>query len=221
MFTGIVEEVGILRKITANGKSGKVTILSNKISDGTNLGDSIAVNGVCLTVSNLGKNEFTADVMMETIRSTNLGLLNANDKVNLERAISLSSRFGGHIVTGHVDGKGTICKFEKDENAVLVSIRPDKKLLSSMILKGSVAIDGVSLTISYLDDEIFKVSIIPHTKINTILLTKNVGDFVNLESDVIGKYVNNFMANNYKELNSNSSNHKSNIDKDFLFKNGF
>lgn len=221
MFTGIVEEVGILRKITANGKSGKVTIQSSKILDGTNLGDSIAVNGVCLTVSSLGKNEFTADVMTETVRSTNLSSLNPNDKVNLERAMSLSSRFGGHIVTGHVDSKGTICKFEKDENAVLVSIQPTKELLSTIIHKGSVAIDGVSLTIAYLDDEIFKVSVIPHTKFNTTLLTKNIGDFVNLESDVIGKYVNNFLLKNYKELNSNSSNYKSNIDKEFLFKNGF
>ena len=135
MFTGIIEEIGVIKNITANSKSGKITILANKILEDTNLGDSIAVNGVCLTVSSINKNEFVADIMMETIRATNLGKLNIKDKVNLERAMSISSRFGGHIVTGHVDTVGIIQEFKREENAVWVSIRAEEEFLKNMIYK--------------------------------------------------------------------------------------
>ena len=189
MFTGIVEEVGIVKNITASGKSGKIRICANKVLEDVNLGDSIAVNGVCLTVCEVFQNEFVADVMMETVRATNLSTLTRNSKVNLERAMSLSSRFGGHIVTGHVDTTGTIIDFKKEENAVWISIKSDESFLDYVVYKGSITIDGVSLTVAFVDKKILKVSIIPHTKESTTLLEKKVGDLVNLESDIIGKYV--------------------------------
>ena len=219
MFTGIIEEIGVIKNITANSKSGKITILANKILEDTNLGDSIAVNGVCLTVSSINKNEFVADIMMETIRSTNLGKLNIKDKVNLERAMSISSRFGGHIVTGHVDTVGIIQEFKREENAVWVSISAEEEFLKNIIYKGSITIDGISLTVAYIDNKIFKVSIIPHTKSKTTLLEKNVGNIVNLESDVIGKYIRHFLDTDTKE--NNNKNVKNSIDLEFLIKNGF
>ena len=219
MFTGIIDELGVIKNITANSKSGKITILANKILEDTNLGDSIAVNGVCLTVSSINKNEFVADIMMETIRATNLGKLNIKDKVNLERAMSISSRFGGHIVTGHVDTVGIIQEFKRAENAVWVSIRAEEEFLKNMIYKGSIAIDGISLTVAYVDNKIFKVSIIPHTKSKTTILEKNVGNIVNLESDVIGKYIRHFLDTDTKE--NNNKNVKNSIDLEFLIKNGF
>ena len=219
MFTGIIEELGVIKNITANSKSGKITILANKILEDTNLGGSIAVNGVCLTVSSINKNEFVADIMMETIRATNLGKLNIKDKVNLERAMSISSRFGGHIVTGHVDTVGIIQEFKREENAVWVSIRAEEEFLKNMIYKGSIAIDGISLTVAYVDNKIFKVSIIPHTKSKTTILEKNVGNIVNLESDVIGKYIRHFLDTDTKE--NNNKNVKNSIDLEFLIKNGF
>ena len=196
-----------------------IGILANKILEDTNLGDSIAVNGVCLTVSSINKNEFVADIMMETIRATNLGKLNIKDKVNLERAMSISSRFGGHIVTGHVDTVGIIQEFKREENAVWVSIRAEEEFLKNMIYKGSIAIDGISLTVAYVDNKIFKVSIIPHTKSKTTILEKNVGNIVNLESDVIGKYIRHFLDTDTKE--NNNKNVKNSIDLEFLIKNGF
>lgn len=219
MFTGIIEEIGVIKNITANSKSGKITILANKILDDTDLGDSIAVNGVCLSVSGINKNEFVADVMMETIRATNLGKLNIKDKVNLERAMSISSRFGGHIVTGHVDTVGIIQEFKREENAVWVSISAEEEFLKNIIYKGSITIDGISLTVAYIDNKIFKVSIIPHTKSKTTLLEKNVGNIVNLESDVIGKYIRHFLDTDTKE--NNNKNVKNSIDLEFLIKNGF
>ena len=156
--------------------------------------------------------------MMETVRATNLSTLTRNSKVNLERAMSLSSRFGGHIVTGHVDTTGTIIDFKKEENAVWISIKSDESFLDYVVYKGSITIDGVSLTVAFVDKKILKVSIIPHTKESTTLLEKKVGDLVNLESDIIGKYVKRFMGNfNEGEKEKN----KSNIDLDFLMKNGF
>ena len=156
--------------------------------------------------------------MMETVRATNLSTLTRNSKVNLERAMSLSSRFGGHIVTGHVDTTGTIIDFKKEENAVWISIKSDESFLDYVVYKGSITIDGVSLTVAFVDKKILKVSIIPHTKESTTLLEKKVGDLVNLESDIIGKYVKRFMINfNEGEKEKN----KSNIDLDFLMKNGF
>ena len=173
---------------------------------------------MCLTDCEVFQNEFVADVMMETVRATNLSTLTRNSKVNLERAMSLSSRFGGHIVTGHVDTTGTIVDFKKEENAVWISIKADEDFLDYVVYKGSITIDGVSLTVAYVDKKILKVSIIPHTKESTTLLGKKVGDLVNLESDIIGKYVKRFTSlSNEDDKNKN----KSKIDLDFLMKNGF
>ena len=201
MFTGIVEEVGIVKNITASGKSGKIRICANKVLEDVHLGDSIAVNGVCLTVCEVFQNEFVADVMMETVRATNLSTLTRNSKV-----------------TGHVDTTGTIVDFKKEENAVWISIKADEDFLDYVVYKGSITIDGVSLTVAYVDKKILKVSIIPHTKESTTLLGKKVGDLVNLESDIIGKYVKRFTSlSNEDDKNKN----KSKIDLDFLMKNGF
>ena len=214
MFTGIVEEVG---KVTGviGGSCGSITVQSHKIIEDMNIGDSIAVNGVCLTVTRFDKNSFTADVMAETMRRTNLGKLSFGDIVNLERAMSANGRFGGHIVSGHIDGVGIIKEIKPEGNAMWLTVSADKDILRYIIQKGSITIDGVSLTVAYIDDYCFKVSIIPHTGEETILLKKKVGDMVNLENDIISKYVEKLIT---KE---DSENKKSNIDMDFLSKCGF
>ncbi|RDY23748.1 riboflavin synthase [Romboutsia maritimum] len=216
MFTGIIEEIGIVKKITATKKSGEITICAKKILDDLNLGDSVSINGVCLTVNDIKSSEFTADIMMSTIKCTNLGNLNPNDNVNLERAMRLSSRFGGHIVTGHVDTTGIITNIEKVENSILLTIKTNNTFFENLILKGSITIDGISLTICFMDKTCFKVSIIPHTRENTTLASKKIGSVVNLEGDIVGKYIKNFL--NFENSKSIIS---SNINKDFLFENGF
>lgn len=185
MFTGIVEEVGTIKKIG----NGFLVIQGNKILSGTQLGDSIAVNGVCLTVVKIEKNEFTVDVMNETLNRSNLAMLSCSSHVNLERAMSAEGRFGGHFVSGHIDGTGRISKIQKDGNAIWFYIECDSSILNLIIEKGSVAIDGISLTVAKVSESDFAVSVIPHTAQNTILLEKKSGDSVNLENDLIGKYV--------------------------------
>ena len=189
MFTGIVEEVGTIRHISLAGNSGQIEIKANKVLEGTKIGDSIAVNGVCLTVVTLKPDGFTADVMAETIRRSSLGGLQGGSKVNLERAMAADGRFGGHIVAGHIDGVGTIQSLTAEENAVWVEIAAPQEILRFIVEKGSIAIDGISLTVAYVDDSVFKVSVIPHTGEETTLLKKSAGDIVNLENDVVGKYV--------------------------------
>lgn len=215
MFTGLVEEVGITQSILKGSKSAKITIKAAKVLEEVSLGDSIATNGVCLTVTSFTNNTFSVDVMAETMRKSNLNNLKPGDKVNLERALRLGDRLGGHLVSGHVDGIGTIKEFKKEDNAIWVSINTPSSILKYIIQKGSIAIDGISLTIAYVDDEIFKVSIIPHTKDATTLLTKNIGSEVNLECDMIGKYVEKLLA--FKE----NTPVQSNIDMNFLSKHGF
>ncbi len=206
MFTGIIEEIGKVKKLSVGGKSGSIQIEAKTVLSGTKLGDSIAVNGVCLTVTSIENNVFSADVMAETMRRTNLGSLSAGSKVNLERAMSAEGRFGGHIVSGHIDGTGKILKMQKEENAVWVHISADKAIISGIVEKGSIAIDGISLTVALLSDEevTFAVSVIPHTGEETTLLGKKVGDKVNLENDIIGKYVKRFFG-----LKENASSGKS------------
>lgn len=189
MFTGIIEEIGTVKKISLSGKSGSLEIGAKKILEGTKLGDSIAVNGVCLTVTSLGAASFTADVMAETVRRTSLGSLTIGSGVNLERAMAAEGRFGGHIVSGHIDGTGKILKLVREENAVWVHIKAEKEILSLIVEKGSIAIDGISLTVASVSDSEFAVSIIPHTASETTLLSKKPGDLVNLENDIVGKYV--------------------------------
>lgn len=210
MFTGIIEEIGEVKSIFNNN----IVIKAKKILNDINIGDSIAVNGVCLTVVNFSNDDFTADVMPETLRKTNLKNILKGTKVNLERAMPLNGRFGGHIVSGHIDGVGKIINFKNEDNAVWITIETEKNILKYIVQKGSIAIDGISLTVAYIDDKIFKVSIIPHTGEETILLNKKEGDIVNLENDIISKYVE-------KLLNFNSKDKQSNIDMDFLIKCGF
>lgn len=217
MFTGIVEEVGTIKEIKKGSKSAILTIKGDVVTKDSKLGDSIAVNGVCLTVTSLSGNIFTADVMAETMRRTSLGDLSAGSKVNLERAMAANGRFGGHIVSGHIDGTGTIQNFLREDNAVWVTIGAESKILKYIIEKGSIAIDGISLTVAYVDESCFKVSIIPHTASETTLLAKKVGDVVNLENDVVGKYVEKLLG--YKD--EKESKHSSGISEDFLIKNGF
>ena len=189
MFTGIVEEIGKISSLDIKGHSGIVTIKANKVLEGTRVGDSIAVNGICLTVTKKGDGFFTADIMAETVRRSSLARCVAGDPVNLERAMAADGRFGGHIVSGHIDGTGTIKELRREENAVWITVSADKGLLRYIVEKGSVAIDGVSLTVAYVDDVCFKVSVIPHTGEETILLSKRKGDPVNLETDIVGKYI--------------------------------
>ena len=177
MFTGIVEEKGKVRYI-------QLTVKARKVLEGTRIGDSIAVNGVCLTVTSIQPDGFTADVMAETIRRSSLGSCKAGSQVNLERAMAADGRFGGHIVSGHIDGS-----MLREENAIWVSIETSPQILHLIVEKGSVCIDGISLTVARVDEAGFQVSVIPHTGEETTLLEKVPGDLVNLENDVIGKYV--------------------------------
>lgn len=189
MFTGIIEETGRVRSVTIGGSSGKIAVSASKVLEKTKLGDSIAVNGVCLTVVSIEKDGFTADVMAETVRRSNLGRLGPGDLVNLERAMAADGRFGGHLVSGHIDGTGTVRSMKKEENAVWVTIETMPKILRLIIEKGSVCIDGISLTVAQVGKDFFQVSIIPHTGAETTLLKKHAGDVVNLENDMVGKYI--------------------------------
>ena len=189
MFTGIIEETGSVARVLQGGTSGEIKINASCVLEGTKLGDSIAVNGVCLTVTGLYDDGFTADVMPETLRRSNLGMLRSGDKVNLERAMAADGRFGGHIVSGHIDGTGDIVSLRNEGNAVWVRIRTKEEILGLIVEKGSITIDGISLTVATLANDYFEVSIIPHTGAQTTLLKKKPGDKVNLENDIIGKYV--------------------------------
>lgn len=215
MFTGLVEEVGKVKSITKTNNAAKLTINAKKVLEGIKLGDSISTNGVCLTVTEFNLQSFTVDVMPETMRRSNLHLLSPGDEVNLERALRIGDRLGGHFVSGHIDGMGTITNIESEDNAVWITIETSKELLKYIVYKGSIAIDGVSLTVAYVDENIFKVSIIPHTKEVTTLHRKKVGDVVNLECDMISKYVEKLL--NFKEELPN----KNSLDINFLKEHGF
>lgn len=189
MFTGIIEEIGKIKAIRRGSKSVELEIEATKVLEGTRVGDSIATNGVCLTVTKLGSNQFSADVMPETMHRSSLGILKPGDHVNLERALCLNSRLGGHLVAGHVDGVGKIVDKKRDDNAIWLTVSASSDILHYIIEKGSITIDGVSLTVAYVDRSVFKVSIIPHTQEETTLISKRVGAVVNLENDMIAKYV--------------------------------
>lgn len=217
MFTGIIEEVGVIDSIKKGTRSSKLWISGEKIFEDLKLGDSIAVNGVCLTVAHFKGKIFEADVMSETLSRSSLGNLKVGSSVNLERAMAANGRFGGHIVSGHIDGVGSIFKMQRDDNAVWIGIKTDMKLSRYIIEKGSIAIDGISLTVARESEGEFWVSIIPHTGAETTLLKKQLGDIVNLENDVIGKYVERFV--NYKAKEGVIK--TSTITRDFLVKSGF
>ena len=218
MFTGIVEEIGSIKGISKGANSAVLTLSAKKVLEDVNLGDSIAVNGVCLTVTSYRQDEFTVDVMHETMDRSSLSSLKAGSKVNLERAMMANGRFGGHIVSGHIDGTGKIVSVKKDDNAIWYQISADKKILKYIIEKGSITIDGISLTVAKVTDRDFSVSIIPHTLENTILAYKSEGHIVNLENDYIAKYVEKLM--NFGNLDSKQEN-KHEITREFLLKNGF
>lgn len=215
MFTGIVEEIGKIKRFNISGNSGRIEIEAKKVLEGTKIGDSIAVNGICLTVVSMSDSSFCADVMAETVRRSSLSELSDGDSVNLERAMAADGRFGGHIVSGHIDGTGVIVSKVQEENAVWVTIEAPEEILNYIVEKGSICIDGISLTVASVSDRDFKVSVIPHTGEETTLLKKKTGLKVNLENDIIGKYVGKLMNISGGEKRT------SNITMDFLIENGF
>lgn len=216
MFTGIVEEIGKVHAIIKGKKSSILIISAIHILENTIVGDSICTNGVCLTVTNINNNSFEADVMTETLRRSNLGNLRIGDILNLETALTLNKRLGGHLVSGHIDGVGEITLLEKEDNSTWITIKASPDILRYIIQKGSITIDGISLTIAYIDEDLFKVSIIPHTVQSTTLLNKKQGDTVNLECDLIGKYVEKLLG-----LQRQEGIRLNNIDEVFLKNNGF
>lgn len=189
MFTGIIEELGIIRQVELRGNSGRIGVKAKRVLEGTKIGDSIAVDGICLTVTSLLPDGFLADVMAETFRRSGLGRKGAGETVNLERAMAADGRFGGHLVSGHIDGTGVIREYRREENAVWVTIETGQEILRLIVEKGSIAIDGISLTVAKVEEGRFGVSVIPHTGEETTLLRKKAGDVVNLENDIVGKYV--------------------------------
>lgn len=215
MFTGIVEEIGRVHSVIKSAKSAKITIKASRVLEDIKLGDSISTNGVCLTVTEFTSKTFTVDVMAETMRRSSLNVLSSGDEVNLERALRVGDRLGGHIVSGHIDGMGRMSNYENEDNAVWVTIEACNDILKYIVQKGSIAIDGISLTVAYVDETVFKVSIIPHTKEVTTLLKKKVGDVVNLECDVVGKYIEKLL------LVKEETPEKGAIDMNFLSEHGF
>lgn len=211
MFTGIIEEVGYVRRIDG----GQLAVDCRKVVDDVRLGDSIAVNGVCLTVTSFDKNHFTADVMPETVRRTSFAELGKGSPVNLERALTLASRLGGHIVSGHIDGTGEIVSFQAEGNAILMKIAAGNEILRYVVEKGSVALDGISLTVAAVTGQDFTVSLIPHTREVTNLGSKKAGSPLNIETDVLGKYVEKMLAG------SEPKQQKSGLSRSFLLENGF
>lgn len=217
MFTGIIEEIGTVVNIVSGAKSSRVTIGANVIFSDLKLGDSVSTNGVCLTVSALTDRTFTADVMHETLKYTSLVGLANGTRVNLERAMAADGRFGGHIVSGHIDGTGTIREIKRDDNAQIYTISAAANIVKYIVKKGSIAIDGISLTVTSVDDSSFSVSIIPHTIQETILEDKKQGDIVNLEVDMMAKYIEKLILGKA----GNSTSKEGTITADFLLKNGF
>ena len=219
MFTGIVEEVGRVSSIKNSTNSAILTIEAEKVLEESKIGDSISVNGVCLTVTDISSKSFSADIMHESLKRSSLGELKKGSRVNLERALKLRARLGGHIVSGHIDGVGKIKSIKKDDNAVWYCIEANEKILKYIIEKGSVAIDGISLTVAEENDKDFSVSVIPHTRAASNLSEKKIGSRVNIENDCIAKYVEKLL-----HLDGDISKEKSkesNIDMKFLIENGF
>ena len=218
MFTGIIEEVGTVISVQKGAASSFIEIKAETVLSDVHLGDSIAVNGVCLTVISFSSASFRADVMNETLSRSSLGSLKQGSPVNLERAMAADGRFGGHIVSGHIDGTGIISKTEREDNAVWYTIKAPEKLMRYIVEKGSIAIDGISLTVAKAGREEFAVSVIPHTMQETTLATKGAGQIVNLENDVVGKYIERFLEWG-KEIKPEEE--KSGITMEFLANAGY
>ncbi|WP_433946391.1 riboflavin synthase [Paenibacillus sp. SN-8-1] len=222
MFTGLVEEVGILKSVQRKGEAMVLNIQADVIMEDLKLGDSISVNGVCLTAVSDQGNSFAVDVMPETYRHTNLKHLKVGGKVNLERAMAAGGRFGGHIVQGHVDGTGTITGVTRDQNAVVYEISPfNHSLFKYIIPQGSITVDGISLTVVSSSNGKFSISIIPHTLSKTALSLKRAGDTVNLECDVLGKYVEHLLNYGGRAQRTESNPPKQTLGMQFLVENGF
>ena len=219
MFTGLVAELGTVQRLARQGNSYHLTVGAKKVLQNLKIGDSVAVNGACLTVVRMDDSFFTADVMPETVRLTNIGSLQPGSKVNLERTLRLCDGLDGHIVSGHVEGLGTISEQRPEGIAVVVTIATPPELLKYIIKKGSIAIDGISLTVTEVTDTSFSVSLIPHTAKETTLGFKKVGDSVNLETDILGKYVERMLTwNNAAKEQASPADA---LDKKMLLENGF
>jgi riboflavin synthase len=212
MFTGIIEETGVIKAIKHGFKSSQVTVQSKLVVEDVKVGDSICTNGVCLTVTAFGQDYFSVDVMPETIRQTNFNTLKTGSQVNLERALRLTDRLGGHLVSGHIDGTGKIIRRWEEDNAVWFNISASAAILRYIVDKGSVALDGISLTVTTTDANSFNVSVIPHTQGITTLENKKTGDLLNIECDMIAKYIEKLQQKNISGKR---------IDMDFLAKNDF
>lgn len=216
MFTGLVAELGTVQRLARQGNSYHLTVGAKKVLENLRIGDSVAVNGACLTVVRMDDSGFTADVMPETVRLTNIGSLQPGSRVNLERTLRLCDGLDGHIVSGHVEGLGTISEQRPEGIAVVVTISTPPELLKYIIKKGSIAIDGISLTVTEVTDTSFSVSLIPHTAKETTLGLKKVGDSVNLETDILGKYVERMLTWNQKQEGKADT-----LDMKMLLENGF
>jgi len=214
MFTGLIEEIGIVKSITRGRNSARITVLANRILIGSKLGDSIAVNGVCLTIDEMNSDSFSSDMMFTTMEKTNLGKLTSGGKVNLERAMALGERLGGHLVSGHIDCTGTILNKRESDIAIVLEILPPVEYMPYIVSQGSVALDGVSLTVAKKEEKSFSVSLIPHTAKETIIAAKKSGDSLNIETDIIGKYIESLILKN--KINKGSK-----IDTAFLAEHGF
>lgn len=215
MFTGIVEEMGTIRAIRKGANSAILDIQASVVLEDIHLGDSIAVNGVCLTATSFSPTGFTADVMHETLNRSSLAALKPGSRVNLERAMAANGRFGGHIVAGHVDGVGHVVSTQRDDNAIWYTISAGADIMRYIVEKGSITIDGISLTVARVEEASFAVSVIPHTVQVTVLGDRKPGDAVNLENDIIGKYVEKLLGSQTEEPVK-----KSGIDRAFLAKHG-
>ncbi|MEA1962512.1 MAG: riboflavin synthase [Bacillota bacterium] len=214
MFTGIIEELGTVLKVEKGSNSSKLTINAQTVLQDVHLGDSIAINGVCLTVVHFDGNQFSADVMAETLAKSNLNELISGTRVNLERAMRLGDRMGGHMVQGHIDGSGSIVGIEKKDIAFLYWIKTEDQVLRYIVPKGSITVDGISLTVAEVQPDRFCVSLIPHTAVMTTLGLKKIEETVNLETDIIGRYVEKLLGQQPEEADKD-------IKLDFLAENGF
>jgi riboflavin synthase len=214
MFTGIIEETGTILSVHKGARSAILNIGATLVSEELKTGESVNTNGACLTVTSVRRDGFTADVMAETMRRTNLQYLKPGSKVNLERAMKLNDRIDGHLVSGHIDGMGTINEMKNEDNATWINISAGEEILKYIIFKGSVAIDGISLTVANLTKKDFSVSLIPYTIKDTTLGMKNLGDPVNLECDLVGKYIERFLTVGHQRKEKT-------MDEDFLKKHGF
>lgn len=217
MFTGIAEEKGIVKEIRKGNAFFSITIGCKQVIKDTRIGDSIAVNGICLTVTDLAEDWFSADVMPETMRHTALNQLSASSLLNLERALRLSDRLGGHFVSGHIDGVGKLTSRTEESNAIWLTIEAPQDILKYLVPKGSVALDGISLTVARVHEDSFSVSLIPHTAKSTTLGERRVGDNLNIECDLIGKYIYKLMTKSDAE----SSGQSRKLTEEFLKENGF